>query len=173
MTLSIVVTGCDQTGSSESPQASATPTIGSYLPEGLKLAEPPAGVVAVVDLKKSAKEGDQVVLKAIVGGRVNPIVENRSIMTVVDATLKNVCLLPGDGCKTPWDYCCAAPKQLKESLATIQILGETGSPLAVDLGAALNIAPQSVVVVKGTVGPRQDNSALIVNASGLFVVANQ
>lgn len=167
--VSVSLTGCDQGASVPTGDAGATISAMASLPDGLMLIAAPADAKPVVELKRTAKEGDQIVMRVIVGGREKPIVENRSVLTVVDAGLNNQCKLPSDSCKTPWDYCCASPEQLKPHLATVQIVDDEGRPLAVDLTRASKIEPSAVLVVKGSVGSRPDPNTLVVNASGLFV----
>ena len=90
-------------------------------------------------------------------------------MTVVEAATPNQCLAPGDGCQTPWDYCCMSPEQLTANLATVQIIDDQGRPLAVDLTSHSKIKPLATLVVRGTVGPRPDPAVLVINATGIFV----
>lgn len=141
----------------------------SALPAGLLLDAAPEGAVTVASLKKTAKEGDEVVMRVTVGGRVNPIVGKRAVMTVVDSDLHNQCLSPDDGCETPWDYCCAAQEDLNENLATVQLVDADGRPLEIDLPSVSKVKPLTTLVVKGKVGPRPDENTLIVNADGLFI----
>ncbi len=168
-TVCIALTGCDQDSSAPTGNSGGTISTSASLPDGLILAAAPPGATPVAELKRTAKEGEQVVMRVVVGGRKKPIVENRSVMTVVDVGLNNQCVLPGDSCKTPWDYCCASPEQLRPNLATVQIVDDQGRPLAIDLLGASKLEPLAVLVVKGSVGPRPDPGTLVINASGLFV----
>ena len=168
--LGLFIAGCDQGTTGESDGA-GHPNVS--LPDGVLLDQAPTGIASISQLKESAKEGDQVVLRAVVGGRVKPIVENRAVITVVDASRPNQCTTSDDMCKTPWDYCCASPEQLKPHLATVQIVDDHGHPLAIDLKGATKIKPQSVLVIKGKVAINPNASTLIVNASGLYVESIQ
>ena len=142
------------------------------LPAGVLLTEAPKGAAAVTDLKKTAKEGDEVVLRVVIGGRVKPFVEKRAVMTVVDASFENACTKPDDACPTKWDYCCASPEALQANSATLQIVDDKGQPLAIDLNGVAKLKPLSVIVVKGKVGPRPDPGTLLVSAASLFVESN-
>ena len=164
--LGLLIAGCDQGTTGESDGA-GHPNVS--LPDGMLLDQAPTGIASISQLKEFAKEGDQVVLRAVVGGRVKPIVENRAVMAVVDASRPNQCTSPDEMCKTPWDYCCASPEQLKPHLATVQVVDDHGRPLGIDLKSASRIKPLSVLVVKGNIAPRSDASTLIVNVTGLFV----
>jgi hypothetical protein len=141
----------------------------SALPETLFLAQAPVGIQSISQLKEDVKAGDEVVVKAVVGGRKNAFVANRAVMTVVDATLGNLCVEEDDHCKTPWDYCCASPEELFPAMATVQINGADTTPLKVDLSSIPQLAPLNTLVIKGTVGPRPDKSTLVINATGIFV----
>ena len=143
------------------------------LPETLFLTAAPQDVQSITDLKANAKEGDEVVLKAVIGGRKDVFVANRAVMTVIGTDVTNGCLSEDDGCTTPWDYCCAPPEQLLEHLATVQILGPDARPLAVDLNRVGRLKPLTTVVIRGTVGPRTDPSSLVINATGIFVKHQQ
>jgi len=169
----IMLSGCDRqdapasSGSdASSPAAAETVT----LPDELFLeTKPDAEPTPVTQVKASAKEGDEVVMRVVVGGRVEPFVSKRAIMTVVDAGMKNQCTLPSDPCETPWDYCCEAPSDLKANMATVEVVDGAGMPLKADLGGETRLEPLSTITVVGKVGPRPDPEALVVTASGIFV----
>lgn len=160
--------GCDREQAASAGRSGgangAAPLAGHLL-----LADPPPEPLPVAQLKQSAAEGDAVVLRGVIGGRVRPIVAGRAIMTVVDAGMANQCKVPGDHCKTPWDYCCASREELQQNMATIQVLDADGNPLAADLAATPGLEPMAVVTIEGSVGPRPDPGALIINATGIFI----
>ena len=143
------------------------------LPETLFLTAAPQGARSITDLKANAKEGDEVVVRAVIGGRKEPFVVNRAVMTVVAADVTNACLVEGDPCATPWDYCCVPPEQLLQNMATVQIVGPDARPLTVDLNRVGRLKPLKTVVIRGTVGPRTDPSSLVINATGIFVEHQQ
>lgn len=137
------------------------------LPEGLFLASAPEGVKPITELKESAKEGDEVVVRVVVGGAVEPMVDGRASALIVDAGLYNRCTSEDDHCTTPWDYCCATPEDKTANLATLQVVDDAGRPLASSLGP--KVKPLSTLVVRGVVGPRADAQALPINATGIYV----
>ncbi len=157
--------GCSKSDDSNGEAAITNDT----LPETLFLAQVPTGIQSISKLKEGVKAGDEVVIKAIVGGRKNAFVANRAVMTVVDATLFNKCLAEDDHCVTPWDYCCAPAEDLSPAMATVQITGTGTSALRVDLSLVNQLKPLNTLVIKGTVGPRPDESTLVINATGIFV----
>jgi len=160
--------GCDRSGNAtQDEDAATTEAAAASLPEGLFLAAAPQGVESIAALKQTAEEGDEVVTRAVVGGRIEPIVEGRASATIVDAGLENTCLVEDDHCPTPWDYCCQPPQTVTGHLATLQVVDADGRILAADLSQ--RIEPLSTLVVRGVVGPRPDPQVLTINANGIYV----
>jgi hypothetical protein len=166
-TMMLTLAGCGESPSASTPTADAPSA--TKLPESAIAADSPGEATPITTLKASAKPGDKVTLRAVVGGRSEPFVKDRAIMLVVDATLPRSCgVTPDDPCETPWDYCCSAAEQLMPNLATVQIVDADGAPLKVDLNAG-PIKPFDTVVVSGVVGERPDEQTLIVNASSVHI----
>ena len=165
----LALNGCADSGESDADSGGQSVS----LPETLFLTAAPQGVQSMTDLKANAKEGDEVVVRAVIGGRKDAFVANRAVMMVVAADVTNACLVEGDPCATPWDYCCVPPEQLLQNMATVQIVGPDARPLSVDLNGVGQLKPLNTVVIKGTVGPRTDLSALVINATGIFVEHQQ
>ncbi len=163
MGILILATGCSESNDEQ------VDSKGDTLPASLFLAQAPTGVQSIASLKADAKEGDTVVIKAVVGGRKQVFVANRAVMTVVDAEENNPCLSEDDHCAAPWDYCCTPSEQLLLQMASVQILGSDQRPLRVDLESVDRLSPLNTVVIQGTVGPRPDNATLVIHATGIFV----
>jgi len=160
--------GCDPSGNAtHDADAATTEADAAVLPEGLFLSAAPRGVESIATLKQTAEEGDEVVTRAVVGGRIEPIVDGRASATIVDAGLENTCLVEEDHCPTPWDYCCQPPQNVTGHLATLQVVDANGRVLAADLSQ--RIEPLSTLVVRGVVGPRPDPQVLTINANGIYV----
>jgi hypothetical protein len=157
--------GCSKSDDAN-PEGAST---GDTLPETLFLAQVPTGIQSISQLKENVKAGDEVVVKAVIGGRKTAFVANRAVMTVVDATLNNKCLVEDDHCPTPWDYCCASAEELLPETATVQINGAGMSALKVDLSSIPQLKPLNTLVIKGTVGARPDKATLVIYATGIFV----
>ncbi len=169
----VLAGGCGESGTNDSKAPAPDGASTAQLPEGLWLASTPAGApTGIAELKASAKTGDKVVARVMIGGRVAPMVENMAVMTVVDASLDNPCYGDDDHCETPWDYCCNDPDVLMKQTATVQINDKGGKPLAVDVTGA-GLTPGSVVVVVATVSDRPNTDTLILNAEGLFIEPTQ
>lgn len=184
--LALPLVGCDE-GGKPNPSTKGAKTTGDHkdhdhgdhkgadktaatvnLPEGMLVTEAPGEPVAVDKLKETAKEGDEVVMRVTVGGRVKPHVDGKAIVTVVEANQFNKCITPEDHCATPWDYCCVAKEVLVKQTATVQMVDDAGKPLALNLADSA-LKPLTTVVVKGKVGPRPDPNVLTVNASAVFI----
>src|SRR5687767_13723238 len=77
------------------------------LPAGLMLTAAPAGAKDVVAVKSEAKEGDAVVVRGAIGGRVKTFVSGFAMFTIGDMKALTSCNnRPDDPCETPWDFCC-------------------------------------------------------------------
>lgn len=155
--------GC---GGEEGPNTN-TPAAGVALPDALFLSEAPAGIQSIAELKTTAKEGDEVVVRAVVGGNVNPIVAGRASASLIDVALKNPCLADDDHCETPWDYCCTPQEDITKNLATLQITDESGKVLKADLTSRFQ--PSATLVIKGIVGPRPDAQVLTIHAQAIYI----
>ena len=140
---------------------------GIALPETLFLTDAPEGVQTNALLKTSAKEGDEVVVRVVVGGSMDPIVQGRASAAIIDAAIENACNSEDDHCKTPWDYCCTPQEEITKNRATLQVTDDAGAVLKADLSP--RIEPMSVLIVKGIVGPRPDDQVLTINAQSIYI----
>ncbi len=140
------------------------------LPSSLLAAKAPAGAVSVVDARKNAKPGESIVLRGRIGGRVVALVPKAAIAVLADEKSLVPCsAMPGDACKTPWDYCCETPEKLKAGTATIQVKGENGKVLRATLRGLGELKELSTVVVAGTVDAASSADVLIVNATSIYI----
>jgi hypothetical protein len=133
------------------------------------VAEAPKDAKEVAAVKKSAKKGDTVVVKAKVGGRAEPFVKNRAIFMVADRSLKSCDEVPGDTCPRPWDYCCESSESKKANMATVQFTGADGKPLKVGAQAAGGLEPLRLVVIEGVVSEVDDKGTFVIDARKVFV----
>ncbi|MBX2850188.1 MAG: hypothetical protein KTR15_00415 [Phycisphaeraceae bacterium] len=147
----------------------ATQEVGpaSQLPETVFLAEAPQGIQSISSLKAGAKEGDEVVVRVVVGGTENPIVQGRASAAIIDASIENPCLSEDDHCPIPWDYCCTPQENRTANLATLRITDDAGQVLKAEL--APRIKPLTTLVIKGIVGPRPDEQVLTIDAQGIYI----
>ena len=161
LALFLMLTAC---GGEESVQQGG---LTAQLPDAVFLTEAPEGIQTIKDLKASAQEGDEVVVRVIVGGTEDTIVKGRASAAIIDASIENPCLGDDDHCPTPWDYCCTPQENRTANLATLQVTDETGNVLKAEL--APRIKPLTTLVIKGIVGPRPDEQVLTINAQGIYI----
>jgi hypothetical protein len=157
--------GCDRDATvSKTQEAAGTP---AALPPGMIVSTAPADAKGVVELKGSAKDGDEVVVRGIVGGTEDPVAANQAMVTLVDAGVTTCDKMEGDSCKTPWDACCE--KDLPAKIATVQVVGADGKPLKGSLAAA-GVKPLKQLVVAGKARVPADGKALVIEATKIHVV---
>lgn len=158
-----MLVACD--GAAEKPAAAAPGTI----PAGM-VARGPAQGTGVTAAKQSATQGAEIVIVGKIGGSETPFSADRAVFTIVDPALKS-CADSGDPdhCATPWDYCCEDRKALKAGMATIEIAGTDGRPLAGSVRGVSGLDPLAIVAVTGTVTERNDAGMLVVRARKIEV----
>jgi hypothetical protein len=164
-----VAAGCDDKSATKSSGGSASAPA-EPLPAGLMVEKAPDNARDVADVRTSAGDGEEVVVRGRVGGSEKPFVEGRAAFTLVDLAVAT-CDKAGSmhNCPTPWDYCCDDPKDLVAKSVTVQVVGPAGQPLRASLEGASGLKPMSEVAVKGKVKKSPDGKAIVVNATELFV----
>lgn len=156
LTMSMV--GC---GSSQTAQDSESTAVDSrYVVQ-----TEPDGAVAVGDARQSVKDDQAVTLVGTIGGSSRPFVDGIAAFTIVDAKVPYCA--PEEGCPTPWDYCCTQD-QVKENIATVKVVDESGKPVGKDARGLLGVKELSTVVVKGKAS-RDEQGNLTIAASEVFV----
>jgi hypothetical protein len=138
------------------------------LPAGLRLGSAPQGARDIAALRGSVKDGEPVVVRGVVGGRADPIAQNRAILTLLDASIRLCNALPGDTCKTPWDACCEPADVLAKNTVTVQVVDDQHKPLKAPLSTIDGLKPMSKLVVTGTADVTDDGNVIVL-ANGIFV----
>ncbi len=159
-------TGCERS-SSNAPTSSAA---GVALPAGLFASLPVDEAKSVTEAKSSLGKGDTVLVRGRVGGSRAPFVDGRAMFTIVDASMLACSDTPGDGCSTPWDYCCEQPADIAKHAATVQVSGGGESALRASLKGQGGLRELSTVVVRGTVS-QVDDVVLVIDADTISVVS--
>jgi hypothetical protein len=126
----------------------------------------PSEARGVLETRKQAKDGDEVVMVGHVAGSKQPFVEGRASFSVLDLSIK--ACPEEEGCPTPWDCCCTPPEDIRRASALVKFTGEDGKTVGVGAKELLGIKELAVVVVKGKAN-RDDKDNLTVVASGLYV----
>lgn len=170
VSVGLMVCGCKPSKQAEGDSEAKVHAKNGEWPAELMLAAEPEGAKSVGEVRKSAKEGAEVVVVGRVGGRKDPFVAGRAILMLADAAVK-ACGERGceDGCKTPWDFCCEPSESLSANTLTVQVVDEEGKPLKYELRGVAGIKPLSEVVIRGTVAPGSGEKSMVVNATGIFV----
>lgn len=132
-----------------------------------RLSAEPTGAVEVIGVRSDATDGDQVVVVGRIGGDVNPWVQGRAAFSLVDNSIRACSDIPGDGCPTPWDYCCETDK-LKTGKILVKFVDEGGQLIASDARELLGVRELDTVVVKGKVQKSADGNAVLL-ANGVYV----
>jgi hypothetical protein len=162
-----LVVGCNQEKNGATEAAGPDPA-----GQKLLLAEEPAGAKGVLDVRKTAKDGDEIVIVGRIGGDKNPWIEGKAAFLIVEPSFKTCSEREGDNCPTPWDYCCDPPDELAKGLATIKFVDEQGKTIGADARKLLGLRELNTVVVKGKAKRDRDGN-LIVLATGLYRRADQ
>ncbi|MGC1273768.1 MAG: hypothetical protein WBC44_08685 [Planctomycetaceae bacterium] len=146
----------------------ASPTVASVAPVGKAylLASEPAGGKDVVAARETAKDGEEVTVVGRIGGDTTPWVEGLAAFKIVDPAAKACSDIPGDGCPTPWDYCCE--EGLGEKTALVKVVGADGKPVGTDARQLLGVKELQTVVVTGK-AKRDDAGNLTILAEKVYV----
>lgn len=159
--------GCDTGSKSPPPSGSSAAT--AALPATLFLKSAPANAREVGELTSSAKPGESVIVRGVIGGSEEPFVNHRAIMTIADRKLKTCADMECGTCKTPWDYCCEPRESLRANMASVQVVDADGRVMKADLKGQGGLDPMRKVVIEGKVAPESTKDALVINATGVFV----
>jgi hypothetical protein len=125
----------------------------------------PVGAMPVGEAREKTEDGQDVTLVGLIGGSSEPFVKGLAAFTIVDPKVPYCA--PDEGCPTPWDYCCET-NAVKQNIATVKIVDDSGKPVTQDAREFLNVKELSKVVVKGK-ARRDDQGNLTVAASKIFL----
>jgi len=166
----LVAAGCDAGSKTPAKPEAGNGGTTAELPASLFLKAAPANPKNVGELAGTAKPGDAVVVRGVIGGSVDPFISKRAIMTVADRRMKSCEDMGGlDHCKTPWDYCCEPRESLKVNLASVQVVDGEGHVLKADLKGQGGLDPSRKIVIEGKVAPESSKDSLVINATGVYV----
>ena len=154
--------GCTRTSDPKDKGKQAGPDAPKVL-----LAQEPSGAKGVIESKKQATDGAEVVVLGRIGGSQKPFT-GRAAFTIVDASLKPCNEIEGDTCPVPWDYCCEAPDDLAKATLLVKFVDDKGKTLPHDAREWLGVKELQTVVIRGQV-KKDDESGLTILASGVFV----
>jgi hypothetical protein len=168
--LSLLVAACKK-----EPEAKPTSgkeggsTATTSLPPNLFVNEAPPDARSVGDVMADAEAKGDVVIHGRLGGRVNPFVDGVAVFLLADLRLEPCNVKHGDGCPTPWDYCCEPKSELMANTATIQIVGPDARPLRTGLQGQSGLEPMAEVTIAGQVAQHDVSGVLVINAQRIYV----
>ena len=157
--LALVSAGC-QSKDGSVPNAGASRSSSAFLADS-----EPSGAMPVGEARAKSEDGQEVTLVGLIGGSSKPFVEGLAAFTIVDPKVPYCA--DDEGCPTPWDYCCQT-EAVKENIATIKLVDETGKPVASSARDLLKVKELSTVVVKGK-AKRDEQGNLTIAANQVFV----
>lgn len=148
---------------------SGAPGNGSAL-SALIVTDAPDNPGDIFETRKTAKPGDTITIRGKVMGRKHPFVPGRAIVVLGDPNIITSCdLRPGDSCTTPWDTCCDTPEDIRDSIVTVQVVDNDGSPVKADIKGVAGIKELSELVVTGVVADGSNKDNLLLNATAIYV----
>ena len=137
------------------------------LPDGLIVAEAPAGAIGIADLKSEDHAGDEVVITGRIGGREEPFVADRAMFTMTDLGLPT-CEAEDDHCPTPWDSCCEVPEDIMANMISVQVTDENDAVVKRGLKGQSGLDHLATLTIRGTVA-QQDENVVVLNAKEIYV----
>ncbi len=160
----LMLTACGNERSSESSSSSST--AGTPSSPAWVLTSAPSEWREIGEAKQNAQQGEQIVLRGRIGGRVKPMTEGSPAFVMMDASIPSCADKEDDHCSIPWDYCCETPETIAANIATVIVVDESGNPVSSELTSA-GLEPLDEVIVVGTVDARPNQSVLTIRATGI------
>ena len=157
-----LLSGCGGNSTATAPSAA---TAGSVVPPdpAYQLAEEPAEVKSVAEVREKGTDGEEVVVEGRVGGSAEPIIKGRAAFTIVDLKL------PAPECtEKPYSYCCLPKEVLLPNLIMVKFVDDEGNTIRKDARELLGIRDGSLVVIRGRIEASEDDVVNCIVADGLF-----
>jgi len=164
------LSGCER--EENASQTAGRPTAqkaAAELPDTLFVELAPDGARSIAEVKADTEASGKIVVKGRIGGRKNLFVDGAAIFLLADTSMKSCSDIDKDKCATPWDYCCEPPDSLNAKVATVQIIGDDGRPLRVDVQGRNGLKPLATIVVSGEIVRQSGSGALVINAEHIHV----
>jgi hypothetical protein len=161
--LGLLAVGCNRSEVANTPIDQAETVVASS--SQFLASSEPEGALPVGDARQSVADGESVTLVGLIGGSSKPFVDGLAAFTIVDPKVPYCAA--DEGCPTPWDYCCQTDA-VKENIATIKLVDDSGKPVTIDARELLNVKELSTVVVQGE-AKRDEQGNLTIAADKVFV----
>jgi hypothetical protein len=157
--------GSESVGSIASAGPEETPTA-SFL-----LANAPSVAPGLNTALEAGSPGDVFYASGRVGGLLEPLSADFAAFVIADESLQFCDEMEGDGhCATPWDACCEDPDRIAASRAFVQFVDSAGNPVEASLRAAIGLAENDFVIVKGKLSPDSAPGNRIILAEGIAII---
>ena len=147
------------------PTLAAAPAASS-VDKAYLLEKAPEKASEVIDARKQSRNQQEIVVVGRVGGRVNPWVKGMAAFSIVDRTLRPCNEIPGDKCKTPWDYCCSPG--LSKATLLVMVTDTNGKVVKKDARQLLGVKELDTVTIVGK-AKRDRAGNVSILASKLYV----
>lgn len=106
LTASTFLFGCTQTAPPAKTSGAPDPKLAEAAKAKLLLASEPAGARSVIDVKKEAKDGGEVVVVGRIGGSKEPFTQGRASFLLADASFVPCTeRAEPEESDTPWEFC--------------------------------------------------------------------
>jgi len=165
---SLALASCSKESTSEASSEESAAVTADPKIEAVFLESAPAGAVTILETRKKVEPGATVTVSGRIAGAKEPFSKDYATLVLADESLETCEKIPGDGCSTPWDACCVAPKTIAASRITVQVLGDDGKPVAQSLKQIHGLKELDSLIVTGTVAEGSSDENVIVNATGIF-----
>lgn len=136
------------------------------LPKAMLLDHIPAGAIEVGEAMKTAKAGQEIVLRGRITDGSDVFVANRAVFRLADEKAVPVCCLSEIGKPISGGSSCSVPAAMR---ATVQFLDNRGRIIRTGLNGKHRLGIAKEVFIIGTVHQADNQSMLIVNAKQMHV----
>lgn len=163
--LASALVGCGSASNSELESSTITPV--SVDGSKYVLADEPDGAIGVIEARKTAANGDAVIVVGRIGGSNNPWIEGRAAFMLLDASM----VIVADGTESTdgeicMDECCATERAGSTTL--VKVVDDGDKVLSVDARELLGVHVDDMVVVSGKAS-KDGAGNFVVLASGVHV----
>ncbi len=134
------------------------------------LEKAPKKAADVADIRKDAKDQQDVVVVGRIGGRKSPWVKGAAAFSIVDRSMKACNERAGDTCPTPWDFCCEA--DLPKFTLLVLVKDADGKLIKKDARQLLGLKELDTVFIQGK-AQRDKAGNVSILASKFYVADNK
>jgi hypothetical protein len=157
-----LLSGCGGSSTATSSQSAQAEVV--KLDPSLVLAEEPAEILSVAEVREKAKDGDEVVVAGWIAGSKQPIIEGRAAFTIVDLSLP-----PMKCAEIPYSFCCMPKETLLPKVVLVKFVDEQGKTILKDARGLLGIKEGATVVIRGHAKCTEEGDVTAVLANGLYL----